>query len=207
MPDNTSALVVAAADGLGTRVHSWARIIPKEFYPIDGRPGITRLLEEIAGLGSARVVIVYHPYYEQFAAWVRQVLSQHDHSRYVRAVGVEAPATVRPGLTVSLIPQHSPYGDLTSVLHGADFLGARDGLYVAFATTSTAGSDHSPGCATPPTGRSRCCPAGTSPRWPTAAASSSRAPAHFRGKRAECRPWLRVQDPLRPGHSRMCTAP
>jgi hypothetical protein len=36
-------------------------------------------------------------------------------------------------LTVSLIPQHGPYGDLTSVLNGADYLAARAGLYVAFA--------------------------------------------------------------------------
>lgn len=54
MPDNTPALVVVAAGGLGTRVHGWARFIPKEFYPVGGRPGITRLLEEIAGLGPAR---------------------------------------------------------------------------------------------------------------------------------------------------------
>lgn len=53
MPDNTPALVVVAAGGLGTRVHGWARFIPKEFYPVDGRPGITHLLEEIAGLGPA----------------------------------------------------------------------------------------------------------------------------------------------------------
>ena len=48
MPDNTPALVVVAAGGLGTRVHGWARFIPKEFYPVGGRPGIARLLEEIA---------------------------------------------------------------------------------------------------------------------------------------------------------------
>jgi molybdopterin-guanine dinucleotide biosynthesis protein A len=74
MPGNSPALVVVTAGGLGTRVHPWARFIPKEFYPAAGRPGIALLLEEIASLGSARVVIVYHPYYEQFAAWARQVL-------------------------------------------------------------------------------------------------------------------------------------
>ena len=57
------------AGGLGTRVHGWARFIPKEFYPVGGRPGIAHLLEEIAALGPAAVAIVYHPYYEQFAAW------------------------------------------------------------------------------------------------------------------------------------------
>jgi UTP-glucose-1-phosphate uridylyltransferase len=133
MPDNTPALVVVAAGGLGTRVHGWARFIPKEFYPVGGRPGITRLLEEIADLGPARVVIVYHPYYEQFAAWGRQVLSHHDHARYANAATTEVPAAVPPGLTVSLIPQHGPYGDLTSVLNGADYLAARASLHVAFA--------------------------------------------------------------------------
>jgi UTP-glucose-1-phosphate uridylyltransferase len=133
MPDNNPALVVVAAGGLGTRVHGWARFIPKEFYPVDGRPGITRLLEEIAELGPARVVIVYHPYYEQFAAWGRQVLSHHDHARYANAAATEVPAAVPPGLTVSFIPQHGPYGDLTSVLNGADYLAARAGLHVAFA--------------------------------------------------------------------------
>jgi hypothetical protein len=54
MPANNPALVVVAAGGLGTRVHPWARFIPKEFYPVVGRPGITLLLEEIAGLGPAR---------------------------------------------------------------------------------------------------------------------------------------------------------
>ena len=119
MPDDSPALVVVAAGGLGTRVHGWAQFIPKEFYPVGGRPGITRLLEEIAGAGPARVVIVYHPYYEQFAAWARQVLSPRDHARYARAAGTQVPAAVPAGLTVSLIPQDGPYGDLTSVFNGA----------------------------------------------------------------------------------------
>ena len=46
---------------------------------------------------------------------------------------MEAPAAVPPGVDVSLIPQHGPYGDLTSVLDGAGYLAARDSLYVAFA--------------------------------------------------------------------------
>lgn len=133
MPDNGPALVVVAAGGLGTRVHQWARFIPKEFYPVDGRPGIIRLLEEVAGLGPARVAIVYHPYYEQFAAWARQVLSHHDHARYRDAAGTPVPVAVLPELTVSLIPQHGPYGDLTSVLNGAGYLAARGSLNVAFA--------------------------------------------------------------------------
>jgi UTP-glucose-1-phosphate uridylyltransferase len=133
MPDNSPALVVVAAGGLGTRVHPWARFIPKEFYPVAGRPGITLLLEEIAALGTARVAIVYHPYYEQFAVWARQVLSRPGRARYSDAAGTCIPDAVPPGLTVSLIPQHGAYGDLTSVLNGAGYLAARDGLHVAFA--------------------------------------------------------------------------
>jgi UTP-glucose-1-phosphate uridylyltransferase len=133
MPGDRPALVVVAAGGLGTRVHRWARFIPKEFYPVDGRPGITHLLDEIAALGPARVVVVYHPYYEQFTAWARQVLDQHDHARYAHAAGRDTTAAIPPSLAVTFIPQHGPYADLTSVLNGADHLAAHDDLYVAFA--------------------------------------------------------------------------
>jgi len=133
MPDNTPALVVVAAGGLGTRVHGWARFIPKEFYPVSGRPGITRLLEEIGALGPARVAIVYHPYYEQFAAWGRQVLSPGGHARYSREAGLDVPVAVPRCASISLIPQRGPYGDLTSVFNGADCLAAQESLYLAFA--------------------------------------------------------------------------
>lgn len=132
MSENTPVLVVAAG-GLGTRVHGWAQFIPKEFYPVDGTPGITRLFEEIIGIGPVHVAIVYHPYYEQFAEWARQVLSPHGHDRYARAAGLEIPATIPEGTTVRLVPQSGPYGDLTSVFNGADALNAQDGIYVAFA--------------------------------------------------------------------------
>lgn len=144
MPGSRPALVVVAAGGLGTRVHHWARFIPKEFYPVDGRPGIVHLLEEIRALGPARIVIVYHPYYEQFAAWARQVLSQHDHARYAHAARHAVTAAVPPGLAVSFIPQHGPYADLTSVLNGADYLAVRSGLYVAFADNLYRGSSPLP---------------------------------------------------------------
>ena len=72
------------------------------------------------------MVIVYHPYYEQFAAWGRQVLSPSGHFRYSREAGLEIPAAVPAGVSVTLIPQHGPYGDLTSVFNGADCLAARD---------------------------------------------------------------------------------
>ena len=60
--------VVIAAGGLGTRVSSWTRYLPKEFYPVAGRPGIAHLPDEIAALAPAEAVIVYHQYYEPFAA-------------------------------------------------------------------------------------------------------------------------------------------
>jgi UTP-glucose-1-phosphate uridylyltransferase len=125
--------VVVAAGGLGTRVGQWARFIPKEFYPVDGRPGITHLLEEIAVLSPAQVVIVYHPYYEAFAAWARQVLSEHGQARYAHLAGRDFGAVLPPGLTISFVPQRGPYADLTSVVNGADHLASPDELYVAFA--------------------------------------------------------------------------
>ncbi len=133
MPDNSPALVVVAAGGLGTRLRPWTQVIPKEFYPVEGQPGIIRLLGEIARLGPARVAVVYHPYYEQFAAWAAQVLGRGDHARYASAAGMPVPPAVPAGMTVELIPQHGPYGDITSVLNGADSLAAHGGLYVAFA--------------------------------------------------------------------------
>src|SRR5260370_41388361 len=124
--------VVVCAGGLGTRIASWARYVPKEFYPVAGRPGIVHLLEEIAQAGPAEVVIVCHPYYETFTRWAGETLSQQGHDSYSRAARL--PATAAPaGLTVSFITQRGPYADLTSVLNGADHFAAAGDLYVAFA--------------------------------------------------------------------------
>jgi UTP-glucose-1-phosphate uridylyltransferase len=126
--------VVVAAGGLGTRVHHWARYLPKEFRPVGGRPGITWILEEIAGLGAAHIVIVYHPYYQTFTEWAGQALSPFGQILYRRAAG--RPTTDREiarGRAISFIAQQGRYGDLTSVLNGADHFPAADDLYVAFA--------------------------------------------------------------------------
>jgi UTP-glucose-1-phosphate uridylyltransferase len=125
---------VVAAGGLGTRVHHWARYLPKEFYPVGGRPGIAWILEEIAGLGAGRVVIVYHPYYRAFTEWAGHALSHSGQTRYRRAAGWPiADRWTTGGRRISFIAQHGRYGDLTSVLNGADHFPAADDLYVAFA--------------------------------------------------------------------------
>jgi Domain of unknown function DUF11 len=49
LPDRGPALVVVAAGGLGTWVCGWARFIPKEFYPVDGQPGINATTGEVTG--------------------------------------------------------------------------------------------------------------------------------------------------------------
>jgi UTP-glucose-1-phosphate uridylyltransferase len=124
--------VVVCAGGLGTRIAGWARYVPKEFYPVDGRPGIVHLLEEIAQPGPAEVVIVCHPYYEAFTRWAGEALGQQGHDSYSRAAGL--PATAVPAeLTVTFITQRGPYADLTSVLNGASHFAAAGDLYVAFA--------------------------------------------------------------------------
>jgi UTP-glucose-1-phosphate uridylyltransferase len=126
--------VVVAAGGLGTRVYHWARYLPKEFHPVAGRPGITWILEEIAGLGAAHIVIVYHPYYQTFTEWADQALSPSGQVRYRRAAGRPmAEGGIAPGRTICFIAQQGRYGDLTSVLNGADHFPAADDLYVAFA--------------------------------------------------------------------------
>ena len=125
--------VVVCAGGLGTRIASWARYIPKEFYPVEGRPGIVHLLEEITAVGPAEVVIVSHPYYHAFTCWARAALSQDGHDRYNHAARLPAAASPTAALTVSFITQHGPYADITSVLNGAGCLASREDLYVAFA--------------------------------------------------------------------------
>jgi UTP-glucose-1-phosphate uridylyltransferase len=124
---------VVCAGGLGTRTASWARYIPKEFYPVDGRPGIVHVLEEIAEAGPAEVVIVCHPYYDAFTRWAREAFSQQGHDSYSRSARLPAAASPAARLTVTFITQRGPYADLTSVLNGADHLAATGDLYVAFA--------------------------------------------------------------------------
>jgi UTP-glucose-1-phosphate uridylyltransferase len=125
--------VVVCAGGLGTRIAGWSRYIPKEFYPVGGRPGIVHLLDEIARSGPADVVIVCHPYYEAFTGWARTALSQRGRDRYAQEARLLPGSGQQDGLTVSFITQHGPYADLTSVLNCADHLAIPGDLYVVFA--------------------------------------------------------------------------
>ena len=133
MTGSDAVRVVVCAGGLGTRIASWARYIPKEFYPVDGRPGIVHLLEEIAALGPAEVVIVCHPYYRRVhCLGVRR--AQPARPRQLPPGGRPSPAALAGGrLTVSFITQDGPYADITSVLNGAGYLASSGDLYVAFA--------------------------------------------------------------------------
>ena len=129
--------VVVAAGGLGTRVAGWARFLPKEFLPVDGRPGIVHILEEIAQLGPAHAVIVHHPYYAPFAVWARQALCEDSRTRYLQAAGQDFTEPDRyKHLLVEFVAQRGPYADLTSVFNAADHLattpGGPDELYVVF---------------------------------------------------------------------------
>ncbi|MFG1708547.1 hypothetical protein ACFLIM_35640 [Nonomuraea sp. M3C6] len=110
-----------AAGGLGARVHPWARYLPKEFLPVQGRPALVHLLEEIAHTGAMQAVTIYHPYYEGFAAWARHAFGPNAHLRYRHRAGLpdleRGPAE---RVTPTFIAQHGRYGDLTSLLNGAD---------------------------------------------------------------------------------------
>jgi NDP-sugar pyrophosphorylase family protein len=55
--------------GLGTRVAGWAQLVPKEFQPVDGRPALLGLLDELVDAGAEQAVLVYHRYYEPFIGW------------------------------------------------------------------------------------------------------------------------------------------
>jgi UTP-glucose-1-phosphate uridylyltransferase len=133
--------VVVCAGGLGTRVASWTRYLPKEFYPVGGRPGIVYLLEEIAALGPAEVTVVCHPYYERFTAWARKAFSQDGHDSYDRAAQQPDLPPPAAALTLRFITQRGPYADITSVLNGAGHLACREDLYVAFADNLYPGSN------------------------------------------------------------------
>ncbi|MFW5415698.1 transcriptional regulator [Nocardiopsis sp. CNT-189] len=121
---------VIAAGGLGTRRAEWSRFIPKEYFPVRGKPGIALLLEEIAELGNVHAVMVHHPYYSQFATWASRVLNAPD--TYDRLAGTAPRPQSRPGVSLELIPQRGPYGDITSVLNADDHLGRPTDLFVLY---------------------------------------------------------------------------
>ncbi|WP_184075476.1 sugar phosphate nucleotidyltransferase [Nocardiopsis mwathae] len=120
-----------AAGGLGTRRANWSRFLPKEYFPVQGKPGIALLMEEIAELGKVRAVMVHHPYYSQFAAWATRVLNMP--SDYDHVAGTAPEAQRWPGVSLELIAQSGPYGDITSVLNADDHLSHPDDLYVMYA--------------------------------------------------------------------------
>lgn len=126
--DQYSAVI--AAGGLGTRRADWSRYIPKEYFPIHGKPGIALLLEEIAELGHVRAVMVHHPYYAEFSTWASRVLNMPD--AYDRFAGAVPRGRNWPGVSLDLIPQSGPYSDITSVLNADDHLGRPSDLFVLY---------------------------------------------------------------------------
>ena len=126
--------VIIAAGGLGTRVHPWSRFIPKEFFPVDQRPGILHLFDEIRAVGPANAYFVYHPYYEPFIGWIRHLLSggiaQYDAAVHRLGSDRWIPAFSLDGVHVEFIPQDGPYADLSSVLNGAGLVSSERFLVV-----------------------------------------------------------------------------
>ncbi|RKS06593.1 UTP-glucose-1-phosphate uridylyltransferase [Nocardiopsis sp. Huas11] len=125
--------VVIAAGGLGTRRAEWSRYLPKEFYPVQGIPGIVHVLDEIAQMGCVRAAMVHHPYYEHFIhAWASRALV--DSQGYARAAERPLPHGPRwPGLDLRFTAQQGPYSDITSVLNADAMLDHPHELYVAYA--------------------------------------------------------------------------
>lgn len=125
--------VVIAAGGLGTRVGSWSPYLPKELRPVDGRPGLAHIVDEVAASGSDRAVVVHHPYYTPLIDWTRQVLAPGALARYRTLTNQ---SLVQPKeadhLQVDFIAQRGRYADVTSVLNGAEHVGTGE-FYVVFA--------------------------------------------------------------------------
>ncbi|MFD7896941.1 hypothetical protein [Streptomyces sp. NPDC059743] len=115
--------VVIAAGGLGTRVGDWSLFLPKEFRPVQGRPGLVHVLEEAAALGAQRAVVVHHRYYAPLINWTRQVLAPGAVARYQELAGqTGGPRPPIEDLRVVFIPQYGRYADITSALNGAQHL-------------------------------------------------------------------------------------
>lgn len=115
--------VVIAAGGLGTRVRGWSPILPKEFRPVGGRPGLLHVLEEAAAAGAERAVMVHHPYYTPLFGWIHQVLAPGALARYQELA--DQPVSARPpaeNLWLDFIAQRGRYADITSALNGAQHL-------------------------------------------------------------------------------------
>ncbi|MFJ6382736.1 hypothetical protein ACIQI7_22385 [Kitasatospora sp. NPDC092039] len=117
---NPTIPVVIAAGGLGTRVAGWSRLLPKEFRPVGGQPGLLHVLEEAVAGGAERAVVVHHPYYAGFYAWPCHALSPDAHRRYQEATGTwQIGPQPAAGLDVEFMAQRGRYADLTSVLNGS----------------------------------------------------------------------------------------
>ncbi|MGW0708200.1 hypothetical protein ACWD4G_19970 [Streptomyces sp. NPDC002643] len=127
------APVVIAAGGLGTRVGGWSPYLPKEFRPVDGRPGLAHIVDEVGAMGAARAVVVHHPYYTPLTAWSRRVLAPGALARY-QEIARQPVEEHRPAdrVQVDFIAQRGRYADVTSVLEGAEHLLSGD-VYVVFA--------------------------------------------------------------------------
>lgn len=134
MTESKIAHIVVCAGGLGTRVASWSRHIPKEFQPVAGKPGIVHLLNELEALAPAQVVTIYHPFYEPFIAWAKTTLTRGGRFTYELASGQPSMSPLpHERLDLQFIPQHGPYGDITSVLNGAAQHPDATDIFVAYA--------------------------------------------------------------------------
>ncbi|MGY3676748.1 sugar phosphate nucleotidyltransferase [Streptomyces sp. TE33382] len=115
--------VVIAAGGLGTRVNGWSRFLPKEFRPVEGRPGLLHVLTETAATGIRHAVVVHHPYYTPFIDWTRQTLAPGALAHYQELA--HHPVSLRSptdDLRVEFIAQRGRYADITSALNGSQHL-------------------------------------------------------------------------------------
>ncbi len=124
--------VVIAAGGLGTRVADWAQLLPKEFQPVNGRPALLHVLDELADAGARDAALVYHPYYEPFIGWIRHALRPTATANYRTLAGLPAANGIEPMMPMRFVRQHGTYADITSVLNGAAVLPAGP-LFVVFA--------------------------------------------------------------------------
>ena len=98
---------VIPAAGLGTRMFPLARTVPKELFPVDGRPVIHHVVEEAATAGLSEVAIVIRPGKE-----------------IIREYFDRLPEGERPGgVRIHYVYQDEPRGLGDALLCARDFVG------------------------------------------------------------------------------------
>lgn len=130
-------LFIIAAGGLGSRMKTWSSFIPKEFLPLNHRPGIFYLLEELIRLQvQGRIVYVYNPYYEPFYKWVEELIVNKrifEYNKLIKKIDSDIEFLLdKLPFSIEFIPEDGPYSDLSSIITCKEYI-HNDNNYIIYA--------------------------------------------------------------------------